>query len=219
MVAELCAEAPERVISLYGLERWGAENRALLGPLLDKFNGVSAAELKKISSLQTPNSVLAIAAMPDESPDLQLPSRDLCLYLDGIQDPGNLGAILRIADWFGIPALYCAPDTVDAYSPKVVQACMGSIFRLRCTEIELPALIAENPGIPVLGAVLGGENVYAVDKQNRGLLVIGNEGRGIRPDVLPLLSRHVSIPRHPKGGAESLNAAVATGVLCALLRG
>jgi RNA methyltransferase, TrmH family len=129
-----------------------------------------------------------------------------------------LGSILRVADWFGLPAVFCSPDCADAFSPKVVQASMGAIFRVLTAEIPLAELLAAAPQIPVAGAVLDEENVFSADLPSNGLLVIGSEGRGISPAVEDLLTQRLSIPRHPAGGAESLNAAIAAGIFAAAFR-
>ncbi len=219
MVAELLQQQRFAVVSVWGLERWAADHAATLQPFLQNFNPVTEIELRKISALSTPNSVLAVAQWPDEWPESSLLQSDICFYLDGIQDPGNLGAILRIADWFGLPAVFCSPDCVDVFSPKVVQATMGAIFRVTTREITLPELLAPlSPAPPVMGAVLGGSDIFKTALPANGLLVIGNEGRGISPAVEQLLSQRLTIPRHPAGGAESLNAAVAAGIMAALLR-
>lgn len=219
MVAELLGQKRFPVVSIWGLERWAADNAALLHPFLQNFNPVTEPELRKISSLVTPNSVLAVAQWPDEWPEAALLQSDICLYLDGIQDPGNLGTILRVADWFGFPAVFCSPDSVDVFSPKVVQASMGAIFRVPAREMALPELLAQcATAPPVLGAVLGGSNVFRTPLPGHGLLVIGNEGRGIGSAVEPLLTHRLTIPRHPAGRAESLNAAVATGIIAGVLR-
>ncbi len=219
MVAELLQQQRFAVVSIWGLERWAADHAALLQPFLQNFNPVTEAELQKISGLTTPNSVLAIAQWPDTWPEAGLLQSDICLYLDGIQDPGNCGTMLRIADWFGFPAVFCSPETVDVFSPKVVQASMGAVFRVPAREIGLPELLADCAAPPpVMGAVLGGNDLFKTSLPSHGLLVIGNEGRGISAAVESLLTHRLTIPRHPSGHAESLNAAVATGILAAVLR-
>ncbi|HRI60776.1 MAG TPA: RNA methyltransferase [Saprospiraceae bacterium] len=218
MAAELLTQQRVAVSAVFGLERWADENAALLQPFLDKFNPVSEAELKKVSGLTTPNRVLVVAELPDEPFSLQILQHDFCFYLDGIQDPGNLGAILRVADWFGLPAIVCSPDTVDAFSPKVVQASMGAFLRVQIWEMPLEDVLEQAPGLPVMGAVLGGDNIFQTALPSNGLVVIGNEGRGISPAVEALLTHRLTIPRHPSGGAESLNAAVAAGIFAAMLR-
>ncbi|MCB0577605.1 MAG: RNA methyltransferase, partial [Saprospiraceae bacterium] len=123
---------------------------------------------------------------------------------------------LRIADWFGMPAVFCSPDCVDAYSPKVVQASMGAILRIPVFEAELATLKTRVPELPLAGAVLDGEDVFEAALPPNGLLAIGNEGRGLRPEAEALLDRRLAIPRAPGGRAESLNAAVAAGIFAAV---
>ncbi|MCE7924182.1 MAG: RNA methyltransferase [Haliscomenobacteraceae bacterium CHB4] len=218
MAAELLAQQRVGVSAIFGLERWAADNAALLQPYLEKFNPVSEAELKKISALTTPNKVLVVAELPDEPFDPAIFQRDFCFFLDGIQDPGNLGAILRVADWFGIPAVGCSPDSADAFSPKVVQASMGAFLRVKIWEMPLEDVLEIMPDLPVLGAVLGGNNVFQAELPTKGLVVIGSEGRGISPAAEARLTHRLTIPRHPSGGAESLNAAVAAGIVAAIIR-
>lgn len=218
MVSELLTQTQLGVVSIFALERWAHENADKTSLFLKKLNLVTEAELAKISALSTPNQVLAVAQMPGTVPETHWPSQTLCLYLDGIQDPGNMGSILRVADWFGIPAVYCSPETVDAYSPKVVQGSMGAIFRVRTWELPLETLTEGNPGLPLIGAMIDGENVFKVAPPGHGILVIGNEGKGISPRNSRALTQRVSIPRHPEGKAESLNAAVAAGILVSALQ-
>ncbi|HTN17134.1 MAG TPA: RNA methyltransferase [Chitinophagaceae bacterium] len=175
---------------------------------------VNEAELKLVSGLQTPNKVLLVvenAAFPDPAA-----IRDWCIALDGIRDPGNMGTILRIADWFGIPHVVCSPDCTDPYSPKVVQAAMGAQLRVRIYEAHLPDFI-RNSALPSIAAILGGEDIYAFQPVEKGILIIGNEAKGISEELVRLAAHSVTIPR--RGGAESLNAGVSAGILCALLLG
>lgn len=215
MVGELLAQNRVAVSGIYGLEAWALEHAALLAPFSALFNPVSEAELRKISGLTTPNAVLAVAEIPDPAL-LPASATGLAFYLDGIRDPGNMGTILRVADWFGFNAVYCSPDCAEVYSPKVVQASMGAVFRVPAGEFSLDTLVAALPGLPVLGAVLGGENVFDANFPNHGLLVIGNESGGIRPEAALLLTHRLTIPRGPGSVAESLNASVAAGILAAL---
>ncbi|MFN3795087.1 MAG: TrmH family RNA methyltransferase [Chitinophagaceae bacterium] len=193
------------VNKVYATDEWDA------GKLADPsiLTRVSAHELAKISGLQTPQQVLAVARQywPDAVPQL---NQKITLVLDGIQDPGNLGTIIRIADWFGIQEIVCSLDTVDCYNPKVVQATMGSLLRVKIWYEALPAFLAKQQ-MPILGALLSGQSVYATQVDAPSLLVIGNEAKGIREELLPLINQPISIPG--KGGAESLNAGVATGIL------
>lgn len=170
---------------------------------------VSAEELRQLGSLQQNQSVIAVVSMPGSQQEPSSATGWL-LALDGINDPGNLGTIIRIADWYGISHVLCSPETVDAYNPKVLSASMGSFLRVQlhygALEEQLPAL-----DLPVYGAVLAGESVYQTAFAERGILLIGSESHGIRQDLLPLLQHRVTIPR--KGQAESLNAGVATAIL------
>lgn len=218
MAAELLAQQRVAISAVFGLERWAVANAALLQPFWEKFNPVSEAELKKVSALTTPNQVLVVAELPNEPLSSEIIQNDLCFYLDGIQDPGNMGTILRVADWFGLPAVVCSPDSADAFSPKVVQASMGAFLRVKIWEVSLDDVLVNVPKLPVMGAVLGGENIFQTALPSNGLVVIGSEGRGISPEVERLLTHRLTIPRHPGGGAESLNAAVAAGIFAAALR-
>lgn len=218
MTDELLRQQKLAVAGLYATERWAADNSALLQPFLHIFNQIPAAAMKKISALQSPGEVLAVVDMPDEPLSSTWLSGDICLYVDGLQDPGNLGAIWRIADWFGFPALFCSPDSVDAYNPKVIQASMGAFLRVPTLEIALETLLERHPGLPVLGAAMDGLSVFDWHVPQNGVLVIGQEGRGLSPGAEAMLTQRLTIPRHPAGGAESLNAAVATGIFAATIR-
>ena len=220
MVRELLILPPGRmnIVSIYGTERWLAENEPLLGPFYEKFNTVTEQDLKKVGTLVTPNQVLAVAELPDPEQDALPNPNALSLYLDGIQDPGNMGTILRIADWFGLSRVWCAEGCVDVFSPKVVQAGMGACFRVPVTEsASLTTLLARTPEIPVIGAVMNGQNLFAGNSPAQGILVIGNEGKGISSTVEALLTHQITIPKGPGSGAESLNAGVATGIIVAAL--
>ena len=174
---------------------------------------VSAAELERISNLQTPHEVFAIAEMKHAIP---IPSftNKLTLILDGIQDPGNMGTLIRIADWFGIDQVIASNDSVELYNPKVIQSTMGSFIRVAVWHTDLQELL-QAPGVPVYGALLNGKNMYEAGQPKEGFIVIGNESKGIREKLLPLITNPVTIPK--KGGAESLNAAVAAGIILSQL--
>jgi TrmH family RNA methyltransferase len=172
------------------------------------------AELKLISGLQTPNKVLLVVS---DKPAPRLSEvNDWCIALDGIRDPGNMGTILRIADWFGIKHVVCSPDCTDAYSPKVVQAAMGAQLRVSIYEASLADFISTSP-LPAIAATLGGDDVYSFKPMDKGILIIGNEAKGVSEELIQLAKHRATIPR--RGGAESLNAGVSAGILCALLVG
>jgi len=173
---------------------------------------ISDHDLKKISSLKTPQQVAAAVKIPawPALDNTQLKQK-FSLVLDGIQDPGNLGTIIRIADWFDINHIICSADTVDAYNPKTVQASMGSLSRTTVHYADLEPFLSQI-NIPVYGAMLNGDNIYETEFGKEGLIVMGNEGNGLRPAVEKLISKAVTIPR--AGGAESLNVAIATALFC-----
>jgi TrmH family RNA methyltransferase len=173
---------------------------------------ISVTDLEKISSLKTPQEVIALVKIPIY-PALNnvMLKQKFSLVLDGIQDPGNMGTIIRTADWFGINNIICAGDTVDAYNPKVVQASMGSLSRINIHYTNL-AVALPQIGLPVFGAMLNGQNIYNTDFGTEGLIVMGNEGNGLRPEIAGLINKAVTIPR--KGEAESLNVAIATALFC-----
>ena len=135
----------------------------------------------------------------------------ISLMLDSLQDPGNMGTIIRTADWFGVRQLVCSPDCADAFAPKVVQGSMGSIVRVQLLYTPLAAFVQQHPGLKLYAATLGGEPLAKTGAIKEGMLVIGNEGRGVSPELLAACYRQITIPR--LGHAESLNAAVATGIL------
>ena len=174
---------------------------------------VTDDELRKISFLQHPQQVLAVFPIPS-STEIAKPE-GLSLALDGIQDPGNLGTIIRIADWFGIDHIYCSLETADAWNPKVVQATMGSIARVNIHYTDLTSLLVHTE-LPVYGTLLDGESIYTQELTREGIIVMGNEGNGISPSVRPLVNRRLLIPNYRQGdAAESLNVAVATAITCA----
>ena len=179
-------------------------------------------ELHRISFLQHPQQVLALFPIPksDSSSSLSHLTSSLSLALDGIQDPGNLGTIIRIADWFGIDTIYCSEDTADAYNPKVVQATMGSLARVNIIYTNLPEFLDTLPSdYPVYGTLLDGENIYTQPLTKEGLIVMGNEGNGISEAVRQRVNRRLLIPDfHDGDTADSLNVAIATAITCSEFR-
>lgn len=174
---------------------------------------VDAAVLKQLSSLTTPNRAMALLDMP--APADPLPAAGtVALALEAIQDPGNMGTLIRIADWFGIPQIICSPDCVDVYNPKTIQATMGSMIRVRIAEYDIRELLQQTK-LPSYAATLQGKNIAEYPAIKEGIILIGNEGRGLTEDVIALATHRITIPRI--GGAESLNAAVAAGIICGRL--
>ena len=171
---------------------------------------INEAELKKISLLKTPNSALALFKIPKPQP---IDTHQLIVGLDDVRDPGNLGTIIRLCDWFGIKHVLCSLETVDCYNPKVVQATMGSLARVSVHYLDLSAFIKSHT-IDVFGAFMDGNNVYTTTLPNKGLLVMGNEANGISDAIASLVTQKISIPRFGDVQAtESLNVATATAIL------
>ena len=194
-------DAGFRPRQLFALDGWNSRGHAV--------QEVTEEELRRVSFLQHPQQVLGLFEMPSTS-DLR-PST-LTLSLDGVQDPGNLGTIIRIADWFGIDTIYCSEDTVDAWNPKVVQATMGSIARVHMVYTDLREVIL-SAQVPVYGTLLDGENIYTSPLTTEGIIVMGNEGNGISPEIRQLITHKLCIPKF-REGAESLNVAIATAITC-----
>lgn len=175
---------------------------------------VTEQELAQLSSLETPQQVLAVCRLPFPA-DPPVLKDTFTLMLESIRDPGNLGTIIRIADWFAISQVICSEDCADAFNPKTIQATMGSIARVGVREMPLEKALARAPGVPVFCAALEGEDIRDVAPCGPAVLVVGNESRGLSRQMLQAATRRITIPR--LGGAESLNAAVATGILCSHL--
>ena len=178
---------------------------------------VTAEELHRVSFLQHPQQVLGLFPLPE--PTTETPQKGhLYIALDGVQDPGNLGTIIRLADWFGIDTIFCSDDTADAWSPKVVQATMGSIARVKVVYTDLIALLRATP-LPVYGTLLDGTDIYREELSKDGIIVMGNEGNGISPEVRELVTRRLLIPPFRQDDtAESLNVAIATAITCSEFR-
>ena len=171
---------------------------------------VTEAELKKISLLSTPNQALAIFEIPESKP---IKDNQLIIALDDVRDPGNLGTIIRLCDWFGIQDLVCSASTVDCYNPKVIQATMGSITRVNVSYVNLETFLKNNE-MDVFGAFMDGNNIYKTNLPNQGILVLGNEANGISPAIEACLDNKLSIPRFGDlQTTESLNVATATAIL------
>jgi TrmH family RNA methyltransferase len=177
-------------------------------------------DIEKASLLKTPQDVIAVFKQPDYLLDKEELKKKLSLVLDGIQDPGNLGTIVRLADWFGIKNVICSPDTADIFNPKTIQATMGAIARVKVFYTRLPELLDEITGFPVYGAFLEGKNIYEEILSPAGLIVMGNEGKGISRSVAKSISHQLYIPNYPLGTetTESLNVAVATAIICSEFR-
>jgi len=180
---------------------------------------VTEEAIASISHQNTPQGIVGVFRMKESVLPASI-AGELSLALDDIQDPGNLGTIIRIADWFGIRHIFCSTHSVDIYNPKVVQSCMGALARVQVHYVDLPAFLASHPGVPVYGTMLKGENIYESVLTNNGIIVMGNEGNGISPEIAKQVTGSILIPCFPGDvpTSESLNVAVATAVVCAEFR-
>jgi TrmH family RNA methyltransferase len=210
------------IVYLAATEEWFRQNQGeALNRCPDK-DIVSQEELTKVSFLKTPQNVLCVAKLPNYGFGLDTFRNNLSLILDTVQDPGNVGTILRIADWFGIEHIVCSPDTADIFNPKVVQSTMGAICRVKVYYEDLNEILPaiKSLELPLYGASLEGENIYNAPLTKHGFIMMGNESRGIKPALIPLLDKQLFIPFYPENNkrSESLNVAVATAIICSEFR-
>lgn len=205
LVNELLTAENCRMVRLYAIKEWIDASKTNVEVI-----EVSSDELQKISQLTTANQVLAIAKKIgwDAEPVVK---GNISLALDQIQDPGNMGTIIRLADWFGVKNIFCSVDCADVYNPKVVQASMGSITRVRIEYTDLSSWLKSNNDVPVYSSTLHGKDITQMEKLTEGIIVIGNESKGISDEILRHSTIQITIPG--KGKADSLNAAVATGII------
>lgn len=220
------AEGPKLVGDLIGhfhcrfiaaLPSWFKENPSVQA---DEKIEVSIEELARASLLKTPQQVLAVFDQPEYELQSDTIKNSLCLALDDIQDPGNLGTIIRLADWFGIENIICSSNTADVYNPKTVQATMGAIARVKVHYTHLANFISSLGNVPIYGTFLDGEDMYKQPLTKNGLIVMGNEGNGIGKEIESLINNKLYIPNYPQNRdtSESLNVAVATAIVCAEFR-
>jgi RNA methyltransferase, TrmH family len=211
MVNELVDHFPEGITALYANDEYLSRHAKLLKKGAIHAIAVTDVELKQISMQATPNQVLAVCRYLDSRSGGPA-DENFTFYLDDIRDPGNMGTILRVGEWFGVKTIYCSPGSCDLYNPKVLQASMGSFLRINLVYVLLSELLSKNKFERVYGAVLGGTSLYA-DKLMPGLIVIGNEANGIHARNLPLITNPLTIPASAQSGAESLNAAMAAAII------
>ena len=181
---------------------------------LDKIAFASRQQMQRMSQFSTAAEVIAVYDIPKLTISPDEVRNSLNIVLDNVQDPGNLGTIIRLADWFGIKNIFCTRDTVDVYNHKVVQATMGAISHVKVHYCDIEELIARYPGLPVYGTFLDGDNIYRQEVENRGFVIFGNEGKGISPQLAQLVSRRLLIPAFAASGEapESLNVGVAAAI-------
>lgn len=215
LVGDLLGHFPCKLI--VALPNWLEKNPKVTA---DEIIEVTPDELSRASLLKTPQDVLAIFEQPHYETSTDVMKHSLCLALDDIQDPGNLGTIIRLADWFGIENIFCSHGTVDVYNPKVIQATMGALARVKLHYCDLVKLITSVKDIPIFGTFLDGNNIYGEDLSKNGLIIMGNEGNGVSKEVSQLINKRLYIPNYPtsRETSESLNVAIATAIVCAEFR-
>ncbi|MBC7865206.1 MAG: RNA methyltransferase [Bacteroidia bacterium] len=220
-VSEILASDWE-IIEILASESFLNGHASHIGDRNIKTTAISSEELKKISALSQPDDAFLLCKIPAQNPDHKKLKGDLVLYLDGIRDPGNLGTIIRVCDWFGVQSVFCSRDCTELYNSKTIQASMGSFLRVNVFYEELEDVLrnCSSVGIelPVYGAFTEGENVFGLKEWEPGILIIGNEANGISEKNKELISKTVSIPSFSKKAPESLNAAIATSILVAEYR-
>lgn len=214
-VVEELIQEKLNVLEIFASPDWIQQNTELCKNI--KVTEAGQPELEKISNLKTPNKVVALAKIPDYLLDDKIFSHRMVLALDNIRDPGNMGTLFRIADWFGIEHLLCSETCVDAYNPKTIQAAMGSVFRIKHYYVDLLQVFNRISGkVTIYGAFMNGNPITCEVFNKNGILLIGNEARGISEILEPLVQRKISIPlgNSSLSHAESLNASVAAAVIC-----
>jgi RNA methyltransferase, TrmH family len=195
------------VKSLFATQSWWDEHRQIIAQNIE-VNKVTITQLEQLSNFNTPPPVIALCEMPNYSINSTMLR---CIALDTIQDPGNLGTIIRIADWYGIEHIICSTACTDVHNPKTLQASMGSFLRVKTYYTDLKQFF-ETTTLPIMGALMQGSNLHTTHLPKQGILVIGNEGKGLQQELLPFITLPVTIPKF--GEAESLNAAIATAIIC-----
>ncbi len=200
-----------KVNNIFVTETWVEKNSVFAKKIVD-YEIVTSKQMEQISNFVTPPGIFATAMMPKHKIEPKDTDNQLVLLLDGINDPGNLGTIIRTADWFGIKKIVISEDTCDPWQPKVIQSTMGSIFRMQIVETDVVKFLKE-VNTPVFGALMHGKNVYHTHINNKGVVIIGSESHGIRENVMPFVSCPINIPRAEGSQTESLNASVAAGII------
>lgn len=213
LVNEFIQHQKFEIAEIFATTDYSVAHRHILSNNPSKFTEITSDELKKISLLTSPNQVLAIAKITVSQLDKDLLKNATTLYLDDIRDPGNLGTIIRIADWFGIKQVICSPTCTEIYNPKTLQASMGAILRVNVISMPFNEVLNHAGNIQVYGALLEGSNIYTT-QLTHGLIVIGNEANGISPEVLKHITKPITIPAAGSNGSESLNAANACAIIC-----
>lgn len=212
-----------QITQLFATRNWIDEHSKKLHGRKFEIDEISEKDLQSISSLTTPNKVFVLAEQPVHDYKKENIDSKLSILLDNISDPGNLGTIIRIADWFGIENIFCTPESVDLYNPKVVQSTMGAICRVKVHYTGFEELIDtynKKNGFPIYGTFLEGENIYTENLTERGFIILGSESHGISDNIKPLVNKKLYIPNFSDGKttSESLNISIAAGIVCSEFR-
>ena len=213
LVTEFLDQQKFNIKEVFATADYLSNHQTILDEKNINYSEISTDELKKISLQSNPNQVLAIVKECQQTLNEDLLKSSTTLYLDDIRDPGNLGTIIRIADWFGIHQVICSPNSTELYNPKTLQASMGAVLRVNVITLAFEELLANSKDIPVYGALLNGTNIYTSSLKH-GIIVIGNEANGISNDVLKHITHPITIPAASNNGSESLNAANACAIIC-----
>lgn len=226
MVGEILSTATGssyRLLEIIATGSWIEQHGHLAGNKGAEVIEAGEKQIARLSNLVSPQPVLALVAIPDAEPEEESVADDLVLGFESVRDPGNLGTVIRTADWFGISHIYCSEDSVDLYNPKVVQSTMGAVFRVKVHFTNLETRIDRQllTGRKVLGTFLSGESLYECDPGPAPLILFGNESRGLSKALASRIQERIFIPSHPKGpgqGTESLNLAVSAAIVCSEFR-
>lgn len=213
LVTEFIGQQKFNIEEIFATAEYISNHQSVLQLNNINYLEISTDELKKISLQTTPNQVLAIVKVCQHTLNTDILNSSTNLYLDDIRDPGNLGTIIRIADWFGIHQVICSPNCTELYNPKTIQASMGAVLRVNVVTLNFEELLPKLKNIPIYGALLEGDNIYTCKLQH-GIIIIGNEANGISNDVIKQITHPITIPAASNNGSESLNAANACAIIC-----
>ena len=213
LVTEFISQSKFNVKEVFAIPEYINNHKSGLVKNHIAFTEITEEELKKVSLQTTPNKALAIVNVAKQELNTPLLNTSTTLYLDDIRDPGNLGTIIRIADWFGIKQIICSSNCTELYNPKTLQASMGAVLRVNVITHNFEELLPQLKDMPIYGAVLEGKNIYTSQLKN-GLIIIGNEANGISNEVLKHITHRITIPAANSNGSESLNAANACAIIC-----
>lgn len=213
LVTEFIQSKQYRIKCIAATKEFIDENKAILINHVQLILETSYEDLKKISTQQSPNHVLAVVYKKEDNLNTEALHKGFTLFLDDIRDPGNLGTIIRLADWYGLTQIICSENTTELYNPKTVQASMGAILRVNVIYQNFNNFYKECKTLPIYGAVLDGENIYKTNLKP-GIIIIGNEANGISENTLTYITQKITIPAANSNGSESLNAAIACSIIC-----